>query len=105
MTTNPKDGIKRNGVSLPFAPVGAHTQNASLSSAATITVPGGATQWMVQALTQNVNFTLDGTTATSTIGFTLTAGNPVIIVPVYPGQTISAIEIAATATLKYQFGA
>jgi hypothetical protein len=92
------------GVSLPFTPVGAHVQNASISADTHITVPVGANQMMVQALTKDVNYTLDGSDASATFGFTLTAGAAPIIIPVYAGQVIHVMQVAATATLKYQFG-
>lgn len=91
---------------LPFVPVGSHTQKTSLSSAIDITVPAGATAVMLQCQTKNVRFTLDdsGTDATTTVGFLLTASDPPLIVPVYPGQVISVIETEASAKLDYQFG-
>ena len=89
---------------LPFVPVGAHTQNGSLSSVVSITVPGDATQWLAQAQTQNVRFTLDGTTATTTLGFQIKAGEAPMVVPVVGGQVIKVIEETATAVLDYQFG-
>jgi hypothetical protein len=91
---------------LPFVPIGSHTQNTSLSTAVDITVPAGATAMMVQAGTQNVRFTLDNSTtnATTTVGFLLTAGDPPVIIPSYPGQIISVIEVTASAKLDYQFG-
>ena len=83
--------------------VGSHTQNSSMSSAVSITVPAGAGQWMVGALTQNVRFTLDGTTPTASKGFQIKAGEPFLLVSVTPGNTIKVIEETATAVLDYQF--
>ena len=92
-------------IDLPFTPVGVHTQLATGSSVQSITVPDGATQWMVQTQTKNVRFTLDeATAATTTKGFLLVADAAPVIVPVFPGQVIHVIEVATTATLDYQFG-
>ena len=102
---NPKDGFKRDGVVLPFAPVGAHTQSASGASVQSITVPNGAYQLMAQTQTKNVRFTLDGTAATTTLGFLLVADAAPVIIPVYPGQVVKWIEVATTAVFDYQFGA
>jgi hypothetical protein len=96
---------KEVSVDLPFTPVGSHTQNADIDSVVEITVPDGATQWMVQCQTKNVRFTLDSATAaTTTKGFLLVADASPVIVPVYPTQVIHVIEVAATAVLDYQFG-
>lgn len=89
---------------LTFVPRGSHTGGASISSVATITIPAGATQVMLQAITQNVRYTLDGTAATTTLGFQLKAGDPPIIVPVSASTVLKVIEETATASLQYQFG-
>ncbi len=89
---------------MSFAPVGAHNSGLDISSAVTITVPTYATQWMVQVLTQNARFTLDGTTPTTALGFQLKAGDPPLILSVSPGLTLKIIQEAATASLQYQFG-
>lgn len=89
----------------PFVPVGSHTQNSSMSSAVSVTVTAGATQWMAQAQTKNVRVTFDGTTTpTASKGFQIKAGNAATIWPVVGGATIMFIEEEATAVLDYQFG-
>ena len=93
-----------NGVALPIAIVGAHTQNATLSSAQTITIAAGTTKLLIQAFTQNVRYTLDGTVPTATKGFRLTAGNDPTMIPVVTGQTVKLIEEAASASIEYQLG-
>lgn len=85
------------------AVVGSHTQNNTMSSAVSITVPDTAGLMMVSAITQNVRFTLDGTTPTATKGFQIKAGEPFLLVPVEPGSTVKVIEETATAVLDYQF--
>lgn len=84
-------------------PVGAHTANSSLSSAATISIPDGATKIIVQALDQNIRYTVGGTAPTTTLGFQLKAGDPPIMVPIGAGTSFKFIEETTTATLQYQF--
>ncbi len=86
-----------------FQPEGSHTRNAALSSAVTLTKPSGAGLIILQCETQNVKFTLDGTTPTATVGFLLTAGDPPILVPV-AGAAVKVIEVAASASVNYQWG-
>ena len=87
-----------------FNPSGSHNDGLDVSSAATVTIPTGATKILVQALGQNVRITLDGTTPTTTKGFQLKAGDPVILIPLGNASALKFIEEAATADLQYQFG-
>lgn len=89
---------------MAFNPVGAHSSGATISSVATITPPEGATKIMIQALTQNVRLTLDGTAATTSLGFQIKAGEAPIIIPLGNATVIKVIQEAATASLQYQFG-
>lgn len=84
-----------------FSASGSHTQVSDLSSAVTLTKPTGAVNLMLQPLTQNVRFTLDGTTPTSSKGFQLTAGE-LYVFPV-PGASVKVIEETASASLEYQW--
>lgn len=85
-----------------YAPIGSHSSGASISTAQTLTKPAGASQIMIQALTQNVRYTLDGTDPTASLGFQLLAGNPPVIIAV-PGASIKVIQETATASLQYQW--
>lgn len=87
-----------------FNPLGAHNDGLAISAAATLTPAAGATKLLIQALDQNVRYTLDGTTPTATKGFQLKAGDPPIIVPVDADTTVKLIEEAATADVQYQWG-
>ena len=87
----------------PFEPVGAHTQNSSLSSAVTLTPAAGATALLIQAYTNNVRYTLDGTTPTASKGFLLEAGKNLVI-DVGDDMTIKIIEETASASVDYQWG-
>ena len=89
---------------LNFNPVGAHNDGLAISSATTITIPDGATKIMIQALGQNVRFTLDGTAPEAAKGFQLKAGDPVMVLPLGAGTVLKVIQEAATADLQYQFG-
>ena len=89
---------------LNFNPVGAHNDGLAISSATTITIPDGATKIMIQALTQNVRLTLDGTAPTTSKGFQLQVGQMPVILPLGRSTVIKVIEEAATADLQYQFG-
>lgn len=86
-----------------FTVVGAHTQNSSLSSVVTVSVPNGANGLLVQCTGQNVRYTLDGSTPSSTNGFVLYAtSSPVIIVAGSDDTSLKFIETAASAVLIYQ---
>ncbi len=91
-----------------FYPVGAHVENGSLGTVVTLEpVPTNATRIMMQALTQNVRYTLDGSDPDANTGFQLKVGDPPIVLPVNPGTTgprIKVIQEAATAVLQYQWG-
>ncbi len=87
-----------------FAPVGAHTSNNSLGTVVTLTPPAGADQIYMQAITQNIRYTLDGTAATTTLGFQLKAGDPPRLISLGATQTIKVIEETATAVLQFQWG-
>ena len=93
----------RKGTSdMSFNPSGAHSDGATISSATVLTKAGN--KLLIQALTQNVRYTLDGTTPTATTGFQLVAGNPPIIIPVEGRTVVTVIQEAATADLQYCFG-
>ena len=83
-------------------PRGTHTANNSLSSAVTLAKPAESRSILVQALTQNIRYTLDGTTPTASLGFQLKAGDPPVLIPVH-NSSIKFIEETATAVLQYQW--
>jgi hypothetical protein len=60
-----------------------------------------ATHIQLQALTQNIRYTIDESEATATHGFQLAAG-AISLVPV-PNNGISIFEEAAGAIVQYQF--
>jgi hypothetical protein len=90
---------------LGFDPIASsHNSGATISSVTTLAAPAHAKKLMIQALTQNVRITLDGTAATTSVGFQLKAGDPVVIFPLGPHSVIKVIEETATASLQYCFG-
>lgn len=86
-----------------FNPVGSHTTNSSLSSAVTLTPPTGATKLLIQAFTQNIRITLDGTTPTASTGFQIVAADPPLMIPVGSGMSIKVIQETASASIQYQW--
>ena len=91
---------------LQFERIGAHVDSPTISSATILTPTAsiGITKLLIQTMTQNVRYTLDGTTPTASLGFQLKAGDPPIIIPVDSSNTITVIQEAATADLNYQWG-
>jgi len=82
--------------------VGAHTTNATLSAAVTLTKPDGGDYVQLQPFTQNVRYTIDGTTPTATTGFQMGANN-IYEIEVGEGATLKVIEEAASASIQYQW--
>jgi len=82
-------------------PLGSHQTDATISAATTITPETGSDAVVIQAFTQAIRYTLDGTTPTATTGFRIAAGDSDII-PVGPRTTIKVIEETATASIQWQ---
>lgn len=89
---------------LQFTPIGNHSNGASISSAVPLVNLAGATKLLIQALSQNIRFTLDGTTPTASLGFQIRAGDPPTIIPISANTTVTVIQETATADLQYQYG-
>ena len=79
-----------------------YQQITSLSSAASLTVPSGATYAVIQCETQNVRWRDDGTAPTASVGMKLTVAPDLLI---YDGalKTIKFIEEAASAKLNVSY--
>lgn len=85
-----------------FCAVGAHTQNTTLNTVQSISVPSGANGLLVQATVKDIRYTIDGSTPSASVGFLLPAySDPVILVGVQDNTTFKFIEVAASATLDY----
>lgn len=87
-----------------FSPVGSNINGTDISSAETLTPPAGATKILIQAITQNLRYTLDGTTPEAAVGFQLKAGDPPLLIPLGIGTSLKVIEEAATCVPNYQWG-
>lgn len=106
-------GGPRQHVDLPDGQVGIlardsgtdweHKSGTVISGATTLTPPTGATHLLIQALTQNVRYTLDGTAPTASLGFQLRAGDPPVIIPIGAGIVVKVIQELATASLQHQW--
>ncbi len=109
MVTGPS--IERQGASATYPAelqtVGAHTRLDVSVTGDFILKPDPpisgelATHIQMQALTQNIRYTIDNSEATATHGFQLAAGS-ISLVPV-PNNGISVFEEIAGAIIQYQF--
>lgn len=90
-----------------FQPIGAHIDGTDISSAVTLTRPtslaDGIAKILIQAISQNVRVTMDGTTPTATTGFQIAAGET-LYWEIGPGATIKVIEEASGADIQIQWG-
>jgi len=86
-----------------FEPTGAHVSQ-SLSGVYSPTTPDDATKCLVQAITQNARFTMDGTAPTSSIGFRITAGDPPMVIPASGSIGLKFIQETAGSVLQLQWG-
>jgi len=89
--------------SLWLNPVGSHSDGVDISSAVTLTPATGSVKLLIQALEQNIRYTLDGTVPTASKGFQIKAGDPPITIPIGDDTVIKVIEEAATADMQYQW--
>lgn len=70
----------------------------------TVNIPTGCEEVLVQAIDQNIRYTLNGTTPTASSGFVLTAGNDPISIPVTKYTVLKFISETAGAILEHEFG-
>lgn len=83
-----------------YRATGTHTSS-TVASVTNVTVADPAQGLLVQAISQNIRFTFDGTAPTTTLGFRITAGNDPIFIPVPPGTVVRFLEETSAATLQY----
>lgn len=93
----------------PLNPLCPHQHRVDLNAVRTLTPAptGTATKLMMQAHTQNVRYTLDGTNPSVTgtnIGFILVADDPPIIVGLSANTIVKVLETTQSAELQYQWG-
>ncbi len=90
----------------PFNPYGNHVSvilSATVSYSAQAR-PKGASLILVQAITQNIRFRLDGVAPTTTVGFQIVKSDPAIIIPIGSNSRPMFIAETAGAVLQYQWG-
>jgi hypothetical protein len=90
-------------VPLSSANGGGHKTYTCGAGAATVYIPAQVRGVLVQALTQNIRFTLDGTNPTASKGFRLTAGNDPIYIELDPKISLKVVAETAGAILEYEF--
>lgn len=93
---------KRQDVTLMWDRVASHVE-LTAATAVTISAPTNAKRLLIQALSQNVRYTLDGSAPTATHGFQMKAGDPPILIPVGANTTVRVIQETATAEIEYQW--
>ena len=86
----------------PYLPVGSQVAVTSLSGVQTYTVPHYCAGILIQAFTQNVRVTIDGTTPTATVGFQVKAGDPAVFIGAPANTVLRFIEETASANIIYQ---
>lgn len=109
--TGPQQPVLVNSI---FTPVGGHNPLNPASpvdiSSARIISPGNfgisdpVDKVLVQTTTQDVRFTLNGTTPTATTGFELKITDAPLLIMLTDGVILTVIEEAATARFNFQFG-
>lgn len=90
-------------VPLASADGGGHQSYIAGAAAATVFIPGQARGILMQALTQNIRYTLDGTNPTTATGFQLKAGDPPRYIELDHRVFLKVIREAAGAVLEYEF--
>ena len=88
----------------PFVPLGDHKSIIIDAEYSPGDQPQGATLLLVQAIVQDIRFTLDGTAPTPTVGFELVADDPPVLIPVSSRTVVNFCAEAAGAVLQYQWG-
>jgi hypothetical protein len=100
---NKSGGFLNSGMS--FRPIGAHADGVDISGVVIISPPSSdAKKLLIQALGQNVRFTLDNSSPTTSKGFQLKAGDPPLILDITGNAIVKVIQEASTADLQYQWG-
>lgn len=89
----------------PFTPMlnQAHVSYPVGATAVKVYIPLNAAGVLVQALTQNVRYTLNGSTPTAAVGFQLKASDPPLYIPLTEHTFFTVIAETAGAYLEYEF--
>jgi hypothetical protein len=91
---------------MTFTPLSGETHNSTPLGTASLTLslPLHAGRIIIQALTQNIRYTLDGTTPTAAIGFQLKAADPPREIEITSGMVMKFFREASGAVLEYEYG-
>ena len=81
-----------------------HISHSLGATALTLSIPLHAGSVMMQALTQNIRYTLDGTTPTASLGFQLKAGDAPILFKLTSKMTLKFFREVSGAVLEYGYG-
>lgn len=92
------------GIAGQFRPVGSHQTDDDIGSADILTIPDSATMLLIGATGADCRYTLDGTTPTAAIGFTLKADATPTLIVLADGIIVTIIEEGTSALIDYQFG-
>ncbi len=89
---------------LRLSRIGNHTSATIGSDVTTLTPPTNAVGILVQLETDNVRYTIDGTTPVAgTTGFILYKENPPLLIDIGQNVTLKMTRVTADATLQYQW--
>lgn len=88
---------------IPYGENETHHTYALATSAVSLSVPLNANGILVQALTQNARFTLDGTIPTASKGYQLKAGDPPLFIPLTAGLALKFIAETAGSIIEYDY--
>lgn len=88
-----------------FVPLAESTHNTYIMGASVLTpsIPLHANGILVQALTQNIRFTLTGTNPSASTGFQLKAGDPPLFIGLDRNITLKFFREASGAVLEYEY--
>lgn len=84
-------------------PSGLSQTSLTSSAASTVTQKTGSTAFMVQAITNNVYWTFDGSTPSSTNGMTIIAASQPLVLPIGAAGGLTHKFQAATGTAVVNF--
>lgn len=83
--------------------VGAHVSQTLGTDVFAPPKPASASYLMVQALTQNIRYRLDGGVPTASVGFQLLAGDAPLLIPMEASVQPNFIREASGAILQFQW--
>lgn len=91
----------------PFIPLNGETHHSTILGAValTLSLPLHARGILIQAVSQNIRFTMDGTTPTASTGFQIVAGDPPVFIELTQNNrlVLKFIREASGAVLEYEY--